>query len=133
MQGSVVDMVEDVGNGIAWVLDNIEQYGGDPQQLYVMGQSCGGHLAMLAMLEQCRIWAAMGQNSTTPESSIESGCESEEQPDAVFKALPFLPTDKWSSGDIKVRSCRSVLRPTSGCAFLSSAAVATKAFLAVSW
>jgi hypothetical protein len=52
MQGSVSDMVQDVQTGIGWVLRNIGTYGGDLNNVYVMGQSCGGHLLALALLKQ---------------------------------------------------------------------------------
>lgn len=54
MQGTVDDMVCDVQRGIGWVLDRIEGYGGDRSKVYVMGQSCGGHLAALALIYQQR-------------------------------------------------------------------------------
>lgn len=51
-QGTIDDMVFDVQRGIGWVLHRIEGYGGDRSNVYVMGQSCGGHLAALALLRQ---------------------------------------------------------------------------------
>ena len=51
-------MVEDVSCGVGWVLSHISAHGGDSQQVYLMGQSCGGHLAMLALLRQCKAAAA---------------------------------------------------------------------------
>jgi hypothetical protein len=48
-----MDMVDDVTNGIAWVLGNVSKFGGDPEQVHLMGQSCGGHLTALALLQQC--------------------------------------------------------------------------------
>ena len=52
VQGTIDDMVCDVQRGIGWVLHRIEGYGGDRSQVYVMGQSCGGHLAALALIRQ---------------------------------------------------------------------------------
>ena len=40
----------DVKRGIAWVRENIEDYGGDPGYLAITGGSAGGHLAALAAL-----------------------------------------------------------------------------------
>lgn len=51
-QGSALDMLEDVNTGIAWVLRKVERYGGDPEAVWLVGQSAGGQLAMLALLNQ---------------------------------------------------------------------------------
>ena len=40
----------DVKRAIAWVHENIEQYGGDPSYVAITGGSAGGHLAALAAL-----------------------------------------------------------------------------------
>jgi acetyl esterase/lipase len=45
-------MLEDVNTGIAWVARHMERYGGDPDALYLAGQSAGGQLALLALLNQ---------------------------------------------------------------------------------
>lgn len=39
--------VEDSAAAVAWTFDNAKQYGGDPQQVYVMGHSAGAHIAAL--------------------------------------------------------------------------------------
>ncbi|KAF8072911.1 hypothetical protein HT031_000571 [Scenedesmus sp. PABB004] len=51
-QGSALDMLEDVNTGIAWVLRKIERRGGDPERVWLVGQSAGGQLAMRALLSQ---------------------------------------------------------------------------------
>ncbi len=40
----------DVKRAIAWVHENIEEYGGDPSYVVITGGSAGGHLAALAAL-----------------------------------------------------------------------------------
>ena len=45
-------MMEDVNTGIGWVLQKISNYGGDPAQVYLVGQSCGGQLCTLTTLIQ---------------------------------------------------------------------------------
>ena len=45
-----VDMAEQVGDvaaAIAWVKNNIAQYGGDPNRIFLMGHSAGAHLVSL--------------------------------------------------------------------------------------
>jgi acetyl esterase/lipase len=59
-QGSAADMLEDVNTGIAWVLRKAERHGGDPDATFLVGQSAGGQLAMLAALTQAA-QAASGQ------------------------------------------------------------------------
>ena len=51
--------VEDVAKRIAWVLRNIEEYGGDPERLFVMGYSAGAHLVALIATDH-RYLAAHG-------------------------------------------------------------------------
>jgi arylformamidase len=47
--GSLVVLADQVCRAIAWVFDNAANLGGDPKQLYVGGQSSGGHLAAVAL------------------------------------------------------------------------------------
>jgi len=53
-QARVTDMVHDVSNAMAWVFENIAAYGGDPEQVFLVGQSAGAHLAVLALLLQAQ-------------------------------------------------------------------------------
>jgi acetyl esterase/lipase len=39
--------VEDAAASVAWVLDNIERYGGSPEKVFVSGHSAGGYLAAM--------------------------------------------------------------------------------------
>ena len=45
-------MLQDVNTGVAWVLNNAELYGGDPDSVTLVGQSAGGQLGALALLAQ---------------------------------------------------------------------------------
>ncbi|KAK3289120.1 hypothetical protein CYMTET_3427 [Cymbomonas tetramitiformis] len=51
-QGTVSDMVLDVSQGVAWVMENIHRWGGDPDNITLMGQSAGAHLSALAVVRQ---------------------------------------------------------------------------------
>jgi acetyl esterase/lipase len=44
--------VEDCARAFAWLLGHIGDYGGDPDRLFVSGQSAGGHLAALLTLDR---------------------------------------------------------------------------------
>ena len=47
--GSLFPMAEQVCRAIAWVYRNAASFGGDPDRLYLGGQSSGGHLAGVAL------------------------------------------------------------------------------------
>jgi acetyl esterase/lipase len=41
------DHINDIASAFVWVHNNIDQYGGDPQRVFIAGHSSGGYLAML--------------------------------------------------------------------------------------
>jgi arylformamidase len=47
--GSLMVLADQVRCAVAWVYENIARFGGDPDRLYVGGQSSGGHLAAVAL------------------------------------------------------------------------------------
>jgi len=47
----VDDMIQDVVDCISWVMENVEDYGGDKEKIILMGHSAGAHLASMAILE----------------------------------------------------------------------------------
>ncbi|KAM7464396.1 hypothetical protein LguiA_032517 [Lonicera macranthoides] len=51
-QGTISDMVNDASQGISFVCNNIAEYGGDPNRIYLMGQSAGAHIAACTLIEQ---------------------------------------------------------------------------------
>lgn len=44
--------IEDAAAAVAWVMKNIEDYGGDPSQIYVGGHSAGGYLTSMIGLDK---------------------------------------------------------------------------------
>ena len=44
--------VEDGAKAVRWVLDNVADFGGDPDRLYLMGHSSGAHLAAMLTPEE---------------------------------------------------------------------------------
>ncbi|KAH7624145.1 hypothetical protein Ndes2526B_g01399 [Nannochloris sp. 'desiccata'] len=64
-QGSCMDMLQDINTGITWVLANLHLYGGDPEEVFLVGQSAGGHLTSLALLAQ----ALQHEEASSPSSS----------------------------------------------------------------
>ena len=47
--------IRDVAEAVAWVYNNIAQYGGDRDQIFVMGHSAGAHLAALVATDDRRL------------------------------------------------------------------------------
>jgi len=45
------EMVSEVSAALSWTLENIEQYGGDPSRVVLSGQSSGGHLTGLTVMD----------------------------------------------------------------------------------
>ncbi|KAJ6721066.1 ISOPRENYLCYSTEINE ALPHA-CARBONYL METHYLESTERASE ICMEL2-RELATED [Salix viminalis] len=70
-QGTMSNMVEDASEGISFVCNKIADYGGDPNRIYLMGQSAGGHIAACALVEQA-IKEAGGESTTWSASQIKA-------------------------------------------------------------
>ena len=47
--GSLLVMADQIRRSVAWVYNNAKQFGGDPERIYVSGQSSGGHLIGVLM------------------------------------------------------------------------------------
>eukprot|EP00198_Chlamydomonas_reinhardtii_P013109 XP_001702446.1 carboxyesterase-related protein [Chlamydomonas reinhardtii] len=72
-QGDALDMLEDVNTGICWVLRRVHRLGGDPDNVTLVGQSAGGHLAGLSLLRQAE-QAASGRSALGATPSWSPGC-----------------------------------------------------------
>ncbi|KAL7132564.1 hypothetical protein ABFS83_12G083100 [Erythranthe nasuta] len=70
-QGTIGDMVKDASEGISFVCNIIAEYGGDPNNVYLMGQSAGAHIASCALLEQA-IKEARGEKTSWSVSRIKA-------------------------------------------------------------
>lgn len=44
------DYIDDAAQALAWTFANIENYGGDPDKIYLSGHSAGGYLALMLVL-----------------------------------------------------------------------------------
>lgn len=49
---SYQDMALDVAQAIKWVYENIQDFGGDPERIFISGHSAGAHLLALACLDK---------------------------------------------------------------------------------
>jgi arylformamidase len=65
--GSLIPMADQVCRAIAWVYQNAASFGGDPDRLYVGGQSSGAHLAAVAVTTDWR------RNFDLPADIIKGG------------------------------------------------------------
>lgn len=54
---SLEEIVAEAKRAIAWTYGNIAEYGGDPERLYISGNSAGAHLCAMALAHD---WAADG-------------------------------------------------------------------------
>ncbi|KAI9170068.1 hypothetical protein LWI28_022124 [Acer negundo] len=71
-QGTIGDMVQDASQGISFVCNNISEYGGDPNRIYLMGQSAGAHIAACALLEQAIKESGEGESTAWSVSQIKA-------------------------------------------------------------
>lgn len=78
------DHIVDVKRAIAWVKDNIADYGGDPDFVAITGGSAGGHLSSLAAL-------------TGNEPEFQPGFESADT--TVVAAVPFYGVYDFTNRD----------------------------------
>lgn len=46
------DMAHQIAQSIQWTRENIIQYGGDPDQIFITGHSAGGHLGAIAVMNK---------------------------------------------------------------------------------
>lgn len=58
--GSLLPMIEQVRRGVAWVCKNAERFGGDPNRVFLTGQSSGAHLASCALIADWRAYGLPG-------------------------------------------------------------------------
>ncbi|HEX8516332.1 MAG TPA: alpha/beta hydrolase [Bacteroidia bacterium] len=51
-KGNYKDMAAAAAQAIKWTKENISQYGGDPERIFISGHSAGGHIAALITVRQ---------------------------------------------------------------------------------
>ncbi|XP_050228201.1 isoprenylcysteine alpha-carbonyl methylesterase ICME-like isoform X2 [Mercurialis annua] len=71
-QGTISDMVADASQGISFICNNIAEYGGDPNRIYLMGQSAGAHIASCVLVDQAIREAKGGEKVSWNISQIKA-------------------------------------------------------------
>ncbi|CAK9205894.1 unnamed protein product [Sphagnum troendelagicum] len=61
------DQVSEVSQALTWTMDNIQNYGGHPRKIYVMGHSSGSHLCAMLLWERARCRTEMSQGWTVEQ------------------------------------------------------------------
>ncbi len=56
------DYINDAAEAVAWVVKNIERYGGNPEKIYIGGHSAGGYLTLMLALDKSYL-AAYGYDA----------------------------------------------------------------------
>lgn len=52
---TVTECIDDAAEAVAWIIRNIEKYGGDPTKVFVSGHSAGGFLTSMIGLDKTRL------------------------------------------------------------------------------
>ncbi|KFH71946.1 hypothetical protein MVEG_02240 [Podila verticillata NRRL 6337] len=71
-KGTIQDMEQEVRSAIQWAFEHCEEFGGDPQRIYIAGHSAGAHLCALAVLNDCirrtpaNLWGGPSNISKSP-------------------------------------------------------------------
>ncbi|KAF9591759.1 hypothetical protein IFM89_007089 [Coptis chinensis] len=71
-QATISDMVNDASQGISFVCNKISEYGGDPNRIYIMGQSAGAHIASCAIIDQAIKECGEGESTSWSVSQIKA-------------------------------------------------------------
>lgn len=66
-EGNLMIMAQQVRRAVAWVYENATSFGGDPNRLYLSGQSSGGHLAGVVLTTDWR------KDFGLPASTVKAG------------------------------------------------------------
>nr|CCA27657.1 unnamed protein product [Albugo laibachii Nc14] len=94
-QGTLPQILDDVTLAMQWVFDNIHRFGGDPENVTVMGQSAGAHLAMCAMLERLEAQRLRAKTCTTAMLVSQSiQCRTSIGHRSPNRSVPHLCTSK---------------------------------------
>jgi len=66
-QATASEMLDDTALAVQWCLDNCADYGGDPEKVYLVGQSAGAHLLAQVLLQRCITLEPSRQDPAVPD------------------------------------------------------------------
>ena len=107
-QCNVDGMVDDVDRAVAWCVENVERFGGDPDRIVLVGQSAGAHLcALLLARKLARATATRNSPAKTVPAKGPASEFSEDEDDFSdddgdpATRRPFAPRGAWRPGDLR--------------------------------
>ncbi|RMX64976.1 hypothetical protein DD238_007255 [Peronospora effusa] len=103
-QGVVPDMVEDVTRAMQWVFDNVHCFGGDRENVHLIGQSAGAHISMCALLEQVEKKRNAAASFETSPSGTGGGMGNTSDCESLESVSPLAQPITW-----KLRQVRSYI------------------------
>ncbi|KAG0082633.1 hypothetical protein BGZ93_008109 [Podila epicladia] len=83
-RAKIEDMVSDIQDAVNWTVQNVTRYGGDPNNIFLMGSGSGAHVASLAIMHD-----AVEQLGCVPVPAVEG----DTTPLVKIPSWPELPTD----------------------------------------
>jgi acetyl esterase/lipase len=88
--GTVPKQVQDVDSALAWTKRNIHRYGGDPNKILLTGESAGGHLGAILLLQKAFVAAeAMDKGSNAQSGDKNATFELSDCKGFVSVSAPF--------------------------------------------
>ncbi|KAG3113935.1 hypothetical protein PI124_g16757 [Phytophthora idaei] len=100
-QGVVPDMVEDVTRAMQWVFDNIHLFGGDRENVHLIGQSAGAHLAICTLLEQVEKKRSAAVNFAASPSSSVGGMGNTSDCESIESLSPLAQPITWNLRQVR--------------------------------
>jgi acetyl esterase/lipase len=93
--------IQDAAAAFAWVIRNIERYGGDPERVYVSGHSAGAYLATLMALDPAHLAAhGLGLRSIRGTIAISPFLYVEETAKVRPKTISGEDPDSWMNASV---------------------------------
>ena len=68
-QATMSDMLQDYEDAIEWIVDHVAVYGGDPENITIIGQSAGAQLTLTTLLEAYRHLSKPGGEPATKSAA----------------------------------------------------------------